>query len=113
MTWRVSTLPAGLFFDPTTRRLSGTPTTMGDVVVQVTTRDPSGLEASQAVIIHVAAAGTGPGTSAESSGETGAADSRFATANDSSTCGLGGGFSVLVVALMARFMGPRRRQPAV
>ena len=111
--WRVSALPAGLSFDPLTRRLGGKPTTMGEMIMHVTCRDPSGLEASQAVTVRVIAARDVPETSAESSGETGAADSRFATANDSSTCGLGGGFSVLVVALMARFMGPRRRQTAV
>ncbi len=52
LTYSVSGLPAGLSFDPATRTISGTPTTMGETVATYTVVDASG--ASQSLPVGMA-----------------------------------------------------------
>ena len=52
LTYSVSGLPAGLSFDPATRTISGTPTTMGETVATYTVVDASG--ASQSLPVSMA-----------------------------------------------------------
>ncbi len=52
LTYSVSGLPAGLSFDPATRTISGTPTTMGETVATYTVMDASG--ASQSLPLSMA-----------------------------------------------------------
>ncbi|TBV13028.1 putative Ig domain-containing protein [Stutzerimonas kirkiae] len=53
LTWSVSGLPAGLSFDPATRTLSGTPSTVGDYSITVTVTDEHGASAEHTLMLRV------------------------------------------------------------
>ena len=112
LTWAMSSLPAGLTFDPATRRLSGTPTTAGDTTVLVTARDPAGLLFTQSITVRVLSAGTtaGSGGSGGSGSGPGTAPALTPTTSSSSKgCGLGGGVGVMLLGALALIAGSRRR----
>ncbi|MET0264314.1 MAG: beta-propeller fold lactonase family protein, partial [Duganella sp.] len=62
LSWRVSGLPDGLRFDPSTRSISGTPTIAGTANIRVTVSDPRGAEVSRNFDLVVQAADSGTPT---------------------------------------------------
>jgi hypothetical protein len=108
LTWEMNALPAGLTFDPATRRLSGTPTAAGDATVVVTASDPGGLTVSQTVVVRVLPAGSTAGPDGTGSSTAGATASSLTPTTTSGDCGLGSGLGMLLVGLLVWVSGGRR-----
>ena len=109
LTWVMSNLPAGLTFDPVSRRLSGTPTTAGGTTVLVTVRDPAGLPFTQSITVRVLSAGTTAGSGGSGSGAAPTPALTPTDSSDSKRCGLGGAVGILLMVVLVLFACSSRR----
>ncbi|WNG94086.1 putative Ig domain-containing protein [Mycobacterium sp. ITM-2016-00318] len=77
LTYTATGLPAGLTFNPTTRTISGTPTTPGNYTVAVTATDPSGQTASTTLALAVANTNDAPTASTPPPNQNAVEDTPF------------------------------------